>query len=80
MRTTFFVPSTLKVSVAPSRSVTGPRRGAAPTVSKAYYQNQVVENSWTQKRRPMSLTLDAGMCLNYGIWRFDLKLKPAIHF
>ena len=23
------------------------------------YQDQVVENSWTERRRPMSLTLDA---------------------
>ena len=46
----------------------------------ALYPEHVVENSWTQKRRPMSLTIDAGMCLNYGIWRFDLKLMPVFHF
>lgn len=54
--------------------------GPSSTVSKAYYQGQVVENSWTQKRRPMSLTLDAGMCINYSIWRFDLKVMPVFHF
>lgn len=57
--------------------------GASSTVSTSYttlYQDQVVENSWTERRRPMSLTLDAGVCLNYGIWRFDVKLMPVIHF
>lgn len=54
--------------------------GPSSTVSKAYYESQVVESSWTQKRRPMSLTLDAGMCINYSIWRFDLKVMPVFHF
>lgn len=54
--------------------------GPSSTASKAYYESQVVESSWTQKRRPMSLTLDAGMCINYSIWRFDLKVMPVFHF
>ena len=54
--------------------------GSSSSISKAYYQGQVVENNWTQKRRPMSLTLDAGMCINYSIWRFDLKALPVFHF
>ena len=36
--------------------------------------------SKTNLRSPFSLTLDAGMCINYSIWRFDIKLMPAIHF
>ena len=37
-------------------------------------------DSWVEKRYGFSLTLDAGMCLNYSIWRFDLKVTPAFHF
>ena len=33
-----------------------------------------------EKRHDFSLTLDAGMSLNYSIWRFDLKLTPAVHY
>ena len=57
--------------------------GPSSLVATSYttlFQDQIVENSWTQKRRPVSLTVDAGMCINYGIWRFDLKLMPVIHF
>ena len=59
--------------------IAGPSSSVA-TSYLALYQDQVVENSWTEKRRPMSLTLDAGMCINYSIWRFDLKLMPVFHF
>ena len=57
--------------------------GPSSTVATSYttlMQESLVEESWTEKRRPMTLTLDAGMCINYSIWRFDLKLMPVIHF
>ncbi len=38
------------------------------------------DDFWVEKKRAFSLTLDAGTCLNYSIWRFDLKLTPAFHF
>ncbi len=38
------------------------------------------DDFWVEKKRAFSLTLDAGACLNYSIWRFDLKLTPAFHF
>ena len=41
---------------------------------------QYWENTWTEKKNAFSLTLDAGMALNYSIWRFDLKLTPAFHY
>ena len=44
------------------------------------YQGSKVEEKWTEKRSPFFLTLDAGMCINYSIWRFDVKLMPAFHF
>lgn len=37
-------------------------------------------SSKTNVRTPFTLTLDAGMCINYSIWRFDIKLMPAFHF
>ena len=41
---------------------------------------QYWEDSWTEKPRDFSLSLDAGVCLNYSLWRFDLKVMPAIHY
>ena len=41
---------------------------------------QYWEDSWTEKQRDFSLSLDAGVCLNYSLWRFDLKVMPAIHY
>jgi len=36
--------------------------------------------NWTERSFPLSLSLDAGMNLNYAIWRFDLKIMPAFHY
>ena len=36
--------------------------------------------TWVEKKNAFSLSLDAGMSLNYSIWRFDLKLTPAFHY
>ncbi|MBR5174981.1 MAG: hypothetical protein IKW89_03495 [Bacteroidales bacterium] len=38
------------------------------------------DRTWTERNGRFSLTLDAGTCLNYRLWRFDLKLSPAIHY
>ncbi|MBO5635259.1 MAG: hypothetical protein J5907_07550 [Bacteroidales bacterium] len=38
------------------------------------------QNSWTKKNGDFLMTLDAGACANYRIWRFDLKLSPAVHY
>ncbi|MBQ3767283.1 MAG: hypothetical protein II874_11175 [Bacteroidales bacterium] len=38
------------------------------------------EDAWVEKTHDFSLTLDAGVTLNYSIWRFDLKLTPAVHY
>ena len=35
---------------------------------------------WVEKEGAFSLTLDAGMNLNFQIWCFDLKLMPAFHY
>ena len=49
--------------------------GAPQGVSRLYW-----EDTWVEKKNAFSLTLDAGMTLNYSIWRFDLKLTPAFHY
>lgn len=36
--------------------------------------------TWTEKGTSFSLSLDAGLCLNYSMWRFDIKLIPAFHY
>ena len=36
--------------------------------------------SLVEQKGPFSLNLDAGWCLNYNLWRFDLKFMPAIHY
>ena len=41
---------------------------------------QYWEKSWTEKKSAFSFMLDAGMTLNYSIWRFDIKLTPAFHY
>ena len=38
------------------------------------------EKSWTGRNGRFALTLDAGACFNYRIWRFDLKLSPVFHY
>ena len=45
------------------------------SVSRPYW-----EDTWVEKKHAFSLTLDAGMTLNYSIWRFDLKFTPAFHY
>ena len=38
------------------------------------------DETWTERNGRLSLSLDAGTCFNYRIWRFDLKLSPAFHY
>lgn len=37
-------------------------------------------HSWVDKKSDFMATLDAGVCVNIGIWKFDLKLMPAFHY
>ena len=53
--------------------------GSSGSLSESY-SGPFWEKEWTEKRSPLSLTVDAGMTLNYQIWRFDLKLMPAFHY
>lgn len=41
---------------------------------------QYWEEVWTEKKNSFSLSADAGMCLNYCIWKFDIKIMPAFHY
>ena len=56
--------------------------GSSSTPSKSawgdYWQHHAT--TWTEKGSAFSLSIDAGMCLNYSIWRFDIKLMPAFHY
>ena len=38
------------------------------------------EKTWTERNGRFAMSLDAGACFNYRIWRFDLKLSPAFHY
>ena len=56
--------------------------GVSSIVSRASWGNawQYWEETWTEKKYAFSCTIDAGMCLNYSIWRFDIMLMPAFHY
>ena len=56
--------------------------GASETPSRASCGGswQYWEDTWVEKKYAFTMTLDAGMTLNYSIWRFDLKLTPAFHY
>lgn len=53
--------------------------GKSNNPEKAHWGNWT-ETSWTERKNAFSFTLDAGMCLNYSIWRFDIKLIPVFHY
>ena len=53
--------------------------GPSETPSKAVGASRW-SDTWVEKKHAFSLSLDAGATLNYSIWRFDLKLTPAIHY
>ena len=56
--------------------------GESSPVSTAYsgWNYMDVDRTWTERNGRFSLSLDAGTCFNYRIWRFDLKLSPALHY
>ena len=54
--------------------------GASGSPKRISWDSRYQEDIRVEKDSSFSLTLDAGMSLNYSIWRFDLKLTPAIHF
>ena len=55
--------------------------GPSETPSKEVVPSRTTwSDTWVEKKNAFSLSLDAGATLNYSIWRFDLKLTPAIHY
>lgn len=54
--------------------------GRRPSVATGPSPWPYQEYSWVEKICSFSLTVDAGLSLNYSIWRFDLKLIPAFHY
>jgi hypothetical protein len=54
--------------------------GSSGSPFKTSWGRQSWEETYVEKKYAFSLTLDAGMSLNYSIWRFDLKLTPAFHY
>lgn len=56
--------------------------GPSSSVSEASWGDswQYWQKTWTEKNTSFSLMADAGFCLNYSIWRFDIKLKPSVHY
>ena len=56
--------------------------GENSNVETAYWGSgtSYQQDSWTEKKGDFLMTLDAGVCANYRIWRFDLKLSPAVHY
>lgn len=56
--------------------------GASSSVARSSWGDawQYWEERWTEKRRNASMTIDAGLRLNYGIGRFDIAVVPALHY
>ncbi|MBR1406606.1 MAG: hypothetical protein IJ578_06725 [Bacteroidales bacterium] len=56
--------------------------GESNSVTRASWGEdmQYWEESWTEKKQDTFLSLDAGLSLNYSLWRFDIKVMPAIHY
>ena len=54
--------------------------GASGSPKRVSWDSRYQEDIRVEKDSSFSLTLDAGMSLNYSIWRFDLKITPAVHF
>ena len=54
--------------------------GASGSPKRISWDSRYQEDIRVEKDSSFSLTLDAGLSLNYSIWRFDLKLIPAFHF
>lgn len=57
--------------------------GESSNVETAYSRSGssiIQQDTWTERKGDFLMTLDAGACANYRIWRFDLKLSPAVHY
>lgn len=56
--------------------------GDSSPVSEASWGSspQVSERRQTVKNSAWFLTMDAGFCLNYSLWRVDIKLMPTFHY
>ena len=67
----FFAGITPRYTTGPSGSVSHATWGD----SWQYWKDQ-----WTGKKRNASMTIDAGMRVNYSIWRFDIAIVPALHY
>ena len=56
--------------------------GASGSPSRSWSNGVATQwnETWTEKKQSFGLTADAGLCLNYAIWRFDLKVMPMFHY
>lgn len=45
-----------------------------------YYSGKNSGTKWTEKKLPLTMTLDAGLSFNYEFWRLGLKLSPSLHY
>lgn len=54
--------------------------GNTSSVSGTYFPDGYYVKDWTERIKRFSLSLDAGVNLNYSIWRFDIKLMPSFHY
>lgn len=54
--------------------------GESSSIGTEYYPGGDYIKRWTERNSRLSLSIDAGACLNYNIWRFDVKLIPAFHY
>lgn len=54
--------------------------GSSSSIGTAYYPDGDYIKDWTERNNRFSLSLDAGVNLNYSIWRFDIKLMPSFHY
>lgn len=53
---------------------------SSPSESRYGYGLRHWKRTWTEKPYGFALSLDAGVNINFRIWRFDLKLMPAFHY
>ena len=53
---------------------------SSPSVSRYGYGLSHWERRWTEKLYGFALSIDAGVNINFRIWRFDLRLMPAFHY
>ena len=56
--------------------------GASSGILKSAWGDswQYREETWTEKKNAFSIPIDTGICLNYSVWRLDIKLMPGFHY